>query len=257
MKFNRRYQNVAWITLQVLFALFHTSCGPIYYAPNSAQVPLFTEEKEISGGVNAADGGIEIKDAFSLTDQIYICSGGTFANPENDSSGNGGNGTLIELGAGYYKPLSKNFSWGASINFGFGRIENHYPKVIVNNQSGKIEADIFRYALQPYLGYKNKFLEAAVSVRISGVKYSKVKGQLTLNKTDQVEYLNSNAHQVFIEPALTLRLGYKFVFFQLQDIHSFNITETNFPYDSNTFTGGIYFIYPVKKQKKIMIRYLN
>ena len=223
-------------------AFFLVSCGPIYYAPNATHVPLFTERKQIAASASGTDGGIQFDAAYSLSNRVLICSSVSFANPQEDESGNGGTGSLIELGAGYYQPIKGNFVTGITGLLGIGKMENHYPSA-----NGSVEADLFRWGVQPYMGYTSKYFEGVIATRLVGANYSSVKGQLTLNNIEQGEYLRSNSSQLFFEPSVTVRVGYKFIFFQLQDVASINLTDSRFPYDDNTLTGGIYFRHQLGK----------
>jgi len=230
------------ISLFFVLAFFIFSCAPIYYVPNAVQVPLFTDQKQIAASVNATDGGVQFDGAYSISKHAMICTSGSFANPADDKDGNGGSGNLIELGGGYYEPITENFVTGVTGLIGFGTMENHYP-----SSGGSVEADLFRWGLQPYIGYTSKYFEGVFAARFVGVNYSSVKGQLTFDNIEQGDYLRSNSSQLFFEPSLTLRVGYKFIFFQLQDVGSINMTDSNFPYDDNTLTGGIYFRYQLGK----------
>lgn len=137
------------------------------------------------------------------------------------------------MGAGYYKPVTENFVSGITGLLGVGKMENHYPSA-----GGSVEADMFRWGIQPYIGYTSNYFEGVIAARLAGVNYSSVKGQLTLNNIEQGDYLRSNSSQLFFEPSVTVRVGYKFIFFQLQDVASVNLTDSNFPDENNTFTVG-------------------
>jgi len=231
------------ITPFIVSAFFVFSCAPIYYAPNATHVPLFTERKQIAATTNATDGGFQFDAAYSLSNSVMICASGSFANPEEDKDGNGGTGNLIEFGGGYYQPVSEIFVSGITGLLGVGKMENHYPSA-----GGSVEAKLFRWGIQPYIGYTSKYIEGIIAMRLVGVHYSDVKGQLTLNNIEQGDYLRSNSSQLFFEPSLTLRVGYKFIFLQLQEVGSINLTDSKFPNDDNTFTGGIYFRYQLGKK---------
>jgi len=229
----------------VIFSVFSIfSCGPIYYAPNATQVPLFTQRKQIAATACATNGGIQFDGAFSLSDQVLICASGSFANPKEDESGNGGTGTLVELGGGYYKPIQEKIVTGVTGLLGIGNMENHYPSA-----GGSVEADLFRWGIQPYIGFTGKYVEGVIATRFAGVNYSSINGQLTLNNLEQGNYLRANSYQVFFEPSFTLRIGYKSIFLQLQDVVSVDLSNSKFPYRNNTFTAGIYFKYQLAKGK--------
>src|SRR5688572_27503341 len=167
------------IILFIGSTLFIFSCSPIYYAPNATNVPLFTDRKQIAASAVATDGGVQFDGAYSVSKQVMIVASGSFANPKEDENGNGGTGNLIELGVGYFEPITENFVTGVTGLVGFGKMENHYPSA-----GGSVEADMFRWVLQPYFGYTSKYFEGVFAARFAGVNYSSVKGQLTLNNIE-------------------------------------------------------------------------
>lgn len=238
----RHRNNMRTVSI-VLMSCVVLSCGPIFYAPNATHVPLFTERKQIAATTSTADGSVQLDAAVSVTDHLMICGSGTFVNPKEDKSGNGGSANLIELGGGYYRPMKK-FVIGATGLLGAGNMENHYPSA-----SGTLQANLFRWGVQPYIGYTSPYFEGVLAARFVGVSYSSVKGQLTLNSIDQVSYLSSNSNQFFFEPSCTLRFGYRFIYFQLQDVGCVNVSSSSFPSDKNTLSAGFYFRYTLGKKK--------
>lgn len=238
-----RYRNQMRIVSLVLISCVALSCGPIYYAPNATHVPLFTERKQIAATASTADGSIQLDGAVSITNHLMICASGTFIKPKEDKSGNGGSANLIELGGGYYRPMNK-FVMGATGLVGAGNMENHYPSA-----SGSLQANLFRWGVQPYIGYTSPYFEGILATRFVGVSYSSIKGQLTLNNIDQVSYLSSNANQLFFEPSFTVRIGYRFIYFQLQDVVSVNVSSSSFSNDNNTLSAGLYFRYKLGQKK--------
>ena len=226
------------IILLVFQSFIIFSCGPIYYAPNATVVPLFTERHQLASAASTADNGIQLDGAFSISDHVMLSASGSFVRPKEDNMGNGGTGNLIELGGGYFQPVNERFVMGINSLLGFGDMENHYPSA-----NGSVESNLFRWSVFPYVGYRSKIIEAILSTRLVGVHYSSVKGQLTLNNIEQAAYLSSHANQMYVEPALTFRIGYKNVFFQLQDVISINLSDSDFPDDNNTLLAGIYFRY--------------
>ena len=54
--------------VSLAFVIF--SCSPIYYAPNAAQVPLFTQRKQLAAAASGTDGGIQFDGGPSISDHI-------------------------------------------------------------------------------------------------------------------------------------------------------------------------------------------
>jgi len=227
----------------ILAILFLASCTPIYYAPNSANVPLFSKKNEIAASANFMDNGVDWQGAYAITNNILVSGNAAFFKKEEDTLSPWGRGKFLELGGGYYRPLYEKLSLGATALIALGDTENHYPP-------SKIEGSFFRCGVQPYVGFRTKFFETALSARFVWLDYYRAKGDLIYDNQDQVQYLNALPTQFFFEPSLVLRFGYKYIFFQMQGIQSFNLTSSHFPYDDGTLTLGLHVKYPFGKKKE-------
>ncbi len=223
-------------------ALF--SCAPRYYAPNAVNVPVFKGADELSFSGLVSGGGVQADAAYSVTDNFFAQGAATFYKPESDAYSNKGEATLMEIGLGYFKQLQGNFSWGASGTVGFGNISLKYPP------TGKLDAKGMRFAGQPYIAYKNNWFEGVFSTRLSQVNYKDITGQVLYDGVEQTDYLRANASQFFIEPAITVRVGYKHLHLQLQNVGCFDVTDPDFRYDKNTFTVGFHFKFAFGKGKE-------
>jgi hypothetical protein len=243
---NRRSFALAGAAL-ASFALL--ACAPKYYSANSQNVPLLTAEGEgsVSAAVNTNWNSADFRGAYALTDNLALQGNAAFYFPrDEDSTGDGGSGGLFEAGAGYFRPLPHNLVFETYGLLAYGGLENHFPSAANDNPgtTGKLSANLMRVAVQPALGWKIPYFEAALSARAAMLQYFRVTGNLVTGDGDQQEYLRDNSLQFLIEPALTLRGGADRIKAEFQVGVSANLTDKDFPQDKNW--GSLGLIYSFK-----------
>ncbi len=220
-----------------------TACNPKYYTPNTQNVPLISKK----GGSNLTLAGnanqLEFQGAYGVTENIAVQLNAGLFKPAKLSNGNTGSGNLVEIGAGYFKPLENNFVFETYAILGFGSMKNDLPSAITTNPptTGKISANISRIGIQPNFGYKTKNFSAAISSRFVNINYNKIEGDLIFGSEDQVAYLKRNSSNFLIEPALTLRGGFENIKLQLQYGYSLNVSNSTFRQDKSYATLGVSF----------------
>lgn len=221
------------VTLLLIFATL-TGCSPIYYVPNTQNVPVIKEKGQtnVSIGLNSSEStdGFELQGAYGLTDKIALQFNTDWVKSnEGDSNGSG---SIVEFGPGYYKKLSEHVVFETYGLFGFGGLK--YEENSGNFQN--INAKFFRVGLQPSISFSSKYFIASLSTRLAHLKYNSVSG----NYYD-VDYLKANNSFWLIEPALTLQAGSEDVklFVQLQ--FSDNLTDPYFMQDDTLISLGLKF----------------
>jgi len=209
-----------------------TGCGAIYYVPNTQNVPVMKErgQTNLSIGLNASEStdGFELQGAYGLTDKIALqLNTDWVSSSESDSNGSG---HLIELGAGYYKNLSRSFVFETYGLMGFGSLkyENNY------NSPQEIKANFFRIGLQPSISFTSKYFIASLSGRLANINYNSVNGNYY-----EVDYLKANNSHWLIEPALTLQAGFEDVKLLIQFQISDNLTNPDFSQDYSLVSIGL------------------
>lgn len=223
-----------------LFILL-SGCNPVYYVPNTHNVPLLDGEKDGVLAIHTADHQGEFQAAFALSSNVAIMANGALIKPNNDDKGDGGKGNFLEGGVGYYKKISDFFVFENYALLGFANVENHFPSTLVEHpeSSGKIKTHFLKYGLQPSVGFKSKFLEAALSLRLSGLQYYGTSGGLIFENENQTTYIHKNRQMFLAEPALTVRAGYDFLKLQVQWGLSHNFTNPDFRQEKGYVTFGL------------------
>lgn len=209
-----------------------TGCGPVYYVPNTQNVPVIKEKGQtnLSFGINSSEStdGFEFQGAYGLTDKIALQLNADRVKSSEGTSN--GSGHLIELGAGYYKNLSKHFVFETYGLVGFGSLkyEDNYES------PEEISAKFIRLGVQPSISFSSKYFIASLSARFANLNYNSVSG----NYID-VDYLKANNSHWLIEPALTLQGGFEEVKLFLQLQLSENLTDPHFIQDYSLVSLGL------------------
>ncbi len=221
------------------------SCSPIYYSPNSQNIPLFTKEKEITGTVAVLENHFEAQTGYSATKNIGLIANIFNYSIKKDEQGDFGNGSIFETGIGYYTNDSLKILFGVYGLVGVGSFYNNFPstKEVNPNSTGILKGNFLRTGIQSYFGYKWKYAEAILSTRIINLNYGEAEGDLMWDYKNQKEYLREEKSQFIFEPAITVRAGIENVKLQLQYFGSLNISNKNFKQNEKGLTFGIHFIH--------------
>ncbi|HEY5122708.1 MAG TPA: hypothetical protein VIK14_03125 [Ignavibacteria bacterium] len=219
------------LTITTLFlAVWLSSCTHYYYVANVQNVPLFREKNEfrLSGAYGFGDYSncAEVQAAYSLTKNIGIMTNFMSAKGGHVSdSTNWGKGSYFEGAIGYYKPLGKYSVFEIYGGLGGGNqhhqyaITEYFPRNITF-YCGTSALSFTKLFVQPSFGLAFKGFDVAFSTRLCSLSFNNINNQIN-SQTDESEYdnLNSIAHNkryMFLEPALTIRGGWKNVKVQFQ-----------------------------------------
>ena len=197
----------------VVLALAANSCSTTLYKSNTVNTPLFHEAQEVRLG--AGPGNVQA--AYALTDRVGIMGNVYWESYEEGSKDNSGN--LIELGAGYFQPVHKDVIFEAFGGVGLGKIE--FRQTGQNGAPTRTyDVNGLRWFIQPGIGYNMPYFEAAFTPRFSFVSYSNFTASGYTPQEIETEHLSKdmieNTLWMFMEPAITLRGGYKWIKVQAQ-----------------------------------------
>ncbi|MBK8701754.1 MAG: hypothetical protein IPN29_20215 [Saprospiraceae bacterium] len=217
------------------------SCSPVYYVPASHQVPGFTKAKqyhmEASASQTPSSSGFEGRFAIApyrrmaVLGSISRFQGKAYAYPNQTLIGSG-DGSLAELGLGFFKP-GKNKTWVLENYTFLGTGNVSYRKLggFPFNDDQYLSASLTRLSNQTSLSYLHDLFEVAFSGRLIYLNYYHIKGNLDLNELNNNLYLSRYPHQLLFEPGLSLRLGYKNVKLSANIIHAINLSHRDFEQD--------------------------
>jgi len=227
-----------WAGIILLTAL--TGCAPVYYGPNTQNVPLLSEKGEYNVAVTGSHQLLEFQVSGSPANNLGMQLNGSWYIPERDS-GNYGAGYYTDAGIGFYKAFGpKNILVFETYAIGgIGGVRNTFESYTPGNTYGTIYSNLTRYGVQPVFGVKWKYLDGAVSARFAGLSYFNTSGNLVYRSENQLEYLARNRHSFLIEPAVTLRAGIDVIKVQLQFTGSYNVSNPDFHQRGASVTIGL------------------
>ena len=243
--------NTVKISLILILPLAISSCTHYNYVPNMHNVPLFQQKEEfhvdLSGSIGNEFSAFELQTGFSLGNNFAIIGNGFFHDADREMFNDEFcRGHIIEGGAGAFVPMKYDMVFESYFGVGFGKIENGWD----NDATTKL--DFHRYFFQPSLGYTSDFLDLAVSLRLSGLRYNDIHftGILDQEDQDQIQYINKNPFSILIEPAFTLRAGWEHIKFQLQLGYSVNVSNPDLLQEELNASIGMYFTISDKYKNK-------
>jgi hypothetical protein len=228
-----------------------SSCTHYYYVANVQNVPLFKEKNEYRFSGSYAEGdesaSVEVQAAYSVSGKIGIMAnymtamGGDYSGKQDDWA----RGHYFDGAIGYYKSLSKSGVF--EIYGGVGGSSQHhqyFSSGYYQSYSGTSDLSFIKLFLQPSLGFTYKIFDIAVSTRICQLSFNKLYNNID-RQVDQFNYddLNTIAQKkyyLFLEPAITIRGGWKYTKVQFQaSILSFS-EQRNLPFEQAHLSLGLY-----------------
>jgi hypothetical protein len=225
--------------ISIVCSLIITGCKTMYI-PNAQNVPLLREKWEVR--VNATP--TNYSTAFATGKHMGVVTSGQFRKSDwkrgnytyNSTKwvSEGGSGTFFSLGkTGVFEIYTGGGAGGASYD------RSHEENGIKIYE--KFNANYIKTFFQPAIGTTAKDVDFAFSVRYVGLKFNKID---TIGYTS--EYLEvhnlegiGKPFYSFIEPALTLRVGGKYVKMHTQLLSSFKLNEERLRYKPFIFNIGL------------------
>lgn len=254
----RKLKNEFLLGLWMLFIGFTLqSCTHYYYGPNSNNVPLL--QKKGDGRILAAiasaeeSTGFELQSAYALGNHFGAMFNFYTAKGKNETTSGypertvttiqKGNGTYGEIGGGYFSLLNNSAHWvfETYAQAGAGTVENEYL------QMEKSKVKVVKLSVQPSIGYTNKAgtFQAAISSRLNNVNLSLKESNVTLDNNlydfNEIQDLKNNSNDIYWEPSLILRGGFKNVRLQLQLTKSHAFKKKEFFTQTSVFSFGVFF----------------
>lgn len=248
----------------LLLAAMFSSCSHYYYLASVQNVPMFREKGEFRG--SGSFGGwdesncIELQTSYSVSDKIGLMANFTTAWGANNSENDYGKGSYYDAAVGYFKPIREDFVFeiygglgGSSQTHGYEIL--HYDQnsgQITSQDGGNSNLSFIELFIQPSFGLRSGIIEAAVSTRICSLSYTKIEDFSQGSSAIQEElYAIGDKTHFFIEPALTLRAGWKNIKAQIQISYTGYLNNPRlYFYEEAHLSGGLYFTIPVKTNLK-------
>jgi hypothetical protein len=240
-------QLIALLFLPVLLC----SCSHYYYVPNSHNVPLFREKNEyrfsgtLAGGEESSCK--ELQAAYSVTDHIGVLAnymsakGGTISDNNNWARGN-----YLDAAIGYFKPVSKHGVFEIYGGLGGSNQHHHYTTqsyingTISSSSGGYSDLSYTKIFVQPSFGFTFNAVDIAASTRICVLTFNSVVNQIygNVDESNTLKNISDEIH-LFLEPAITIRGGWKYVKLQLQASTASYFNNPDLPFESYHISIGL------------------
>ena len=235
------------VGLTVLLAFLLSSCTHYYYVANIQNIPLFKEKNEyrISGSVGSGDEStsIEVQTAYSVTDKIGIMADYMSAKGGDVANHNYGSGNSYEGAVGYYRPVGRFGVFETYGGLGFSNQHHEYSSFYYNQNNGTSDLSSLKFYIQPSFGFTSKFFDIVVSTRFSALTFN-IKSNNVPGNNDLFNELNGLSTKVhyYIEPAVSIRAGWKYTKVQFQAVYSKNLVNEAIPVGEDYHLSiGLYF----------------
>jgi hypothetical protein len=251
------------IYLLAALAVGLCSCSQYYYAPTSHNVPLLQAQYDARLAVIAGEGdddddyaAIEVQAAFAPVNHLGIMVNHVSAHGGGGGNYQEGSGKLTEIGVGYFVPLSPNNKRGGRFLFevygggGGGRVHNSY------DSSTSASMKLARYFVQPAVGFSMPYFNIAFSPRLAMLHYSAIelRGLPGVEDAADLAAISGRPNIFMLEPALTVRGGYKWIKMQAQFCGSTALNNSGFKYLDNTASIALYFSLDSRWYKRVAKR---
>lgn len=226
----------SFLFLFVLFSI--ASCS--VYAPNTINAPMLKKKGELQIGAHAGN-GLNLQAAYAASDHIGIML--NYMNIKNEVTTNeivrDGGGSLLEAGLGYFSRFSDNNHFELFGGYGAGKVNITRENTLLK-QTRNFDANASRFFVQPGIGMAGKIFEVNLSSRVSFLKYNKLSTTYTADDLKADSFVNIDGRTwIFLEPALTIRVGFPRFKFQAQVGRSFKLTKDDLGYEKSLLGFGI------------------
>ncbi len=233
-----------------------SSCSRYYYQPNAVNTPLFTDGNQLhlsgAGSISSMeDNGnrsrssyFDINAAYSPIKHLGVIGNYTtwafrpenidFSKAEVDADAH-----FFDLGVGGYVVSGQGKSKFVS-------------EVYAGGGSGSIKSDVNmdarRIFIQPGIGFRHPVVEVGLAMRLSNMKFSNLndngRGVSYLEQQRLIDAKRNlritDGSYWFWEPAVTCRIGYKFMKAQFQWSFANAISYVPWHYNGSHFTIGLH-----------------
>ncbi|HEY0030309.1 MAG TPA: hypothetical protein VGC65_06085 [Bacteroidia bacterium] len=227
------------LILILSFIFILNSCTTTLYTPNTVNAALLKEKGEIK--INLDQNNLQT--AVAVSDHIGIMANGFFKSFKDSSYKH--QGSFAEIGLGYFKPMEEDpVVLELFAGAGIGSVSKSQLMAKGNQQyTANFEGRALKFFVQPEVGFTGKIVDIAFTPRASFIRYYSFHSTNYTEEELAADYLENGRITktifAFLEPAITARIGYKWVKLQGQYGMTFNIGGTSIRYPINFLSLGI------------------
>jgi hypothetical protein len=209
------------------------SCSTTLYVPNTINAPLLKERGEVKINVNSN----ELQADVAVTNHLALMANGYYKDYKNGNYEH--KGGMGEAAIGFYKPMLEDpFILEVFAGAGLGNVsKSEMLGSGAETRAASFEAHASRYFVQPEVGYAGKAFDIALTSRFTFLKYNDFTSNNYTTEELATDFLNDGyltKHMfAFTEPAVTVRLGWKWIKLQGQYGMAINVGGGNLRFPKN------------------------
>jgi hypothetical protein len=160
---------------------------------------------------------------------------------------NWGKGNYFDAAIGYFKPVGKYGVFEIYGGIGGSNQHHHYMKPFYTNGTfsssfgGTSDLSFTKIFVQPSFGFTFNGFDIAASTRICTLSFNSVDNQISgnVNEYNSLNSISDGSH-LFLEPAITIRGGWKYVKLQLQASTASYANNPDLHFESYHLSIGLY-----------------
>jgi hypothetical protein len=224
------------ILITLILSITLIGCTEFNYRSCTQNVPIIREKNEFHGviftNVQNTSYGLEtdfiggVQCAYSITNHIGLMANYQFTNfdyPQGYKKE-----SYFEGAVGYFNPIARHSVFEIYGGYGISNRLNHYESLYYKNDKHTTSEICFtKVFLQPSIGAKFEGFDLAFSAR------------LCKNFYRNIDYYYYDNDDIIVEPAITIRGGWKYVKAQLQLIKTVRFRDPNYAVIGGTIFDDI------------------
>jgi len=234
------------VTRYMLYLVVLSGVSTLYgcktvYVPNVINVPLLSRKNEVRASINANN----LQGSFAATDHIGVIVNGQYQSDSASSestSAQTGSGGLVETGVGYFAPITSSLHAEIYGGAGYGHVRHkNWETTNGVRRDYRYSVSGAKFFLQPSVGFISDWFDIALSTRLVALRpfgassENYPEAQL---RNDKLFALDERLWG-FVEPAVTIRAGYKMVKVFLQYGGSFKLNDAAISRDEKFVNIGL------------------
>jgi hypothetical protein len=227
------------ISLLLSLGLILSSCQQLYYVSNIQNVPMFQDKNEfnLAGSYavgNQSESG-ELQTAYSITNFLGITANYMRTQVGNYAQKDYVSGTNYDFAIGYFRPIGSKAVFEVYSGYGRNRQHHSYSHPEYNTSTGAfdyiLDGDAYlkyrRIYLQPAFGLVADYFDVVVSARLNQLRYTYINYDIGASSDQLTMDLLDNKYQYILEPAITLRTGWRYIKVQFQASYAEYLNDTD------------------------------
>jgi hypothetical protein len=234
----------------LLATIIFTSCSHYYYVPNTHNVPQLMEKDQVNLAGNISVGeeshSLEFQSAYALKEEFGLML--NFMSSANNFNSRNTQGFLIEGGAGLFKSSSRFYVAEVFAGTGFS---NQKHKYFINGTHFSSNLSFIRSFIQGDIGISDNIFDLVFSNRFCHVGFTDISSSLLPGNNEFMRLQTVRPGSfLLIEPALTLRIGFKYINlnFQIGGSYCLNASPA---FEQNHISAGLSFCLANRFNRKI------